>query len=61
DGIRCETFMRQQYMQHGDAMVWLLMSTTIQMVLRMYTTNIRHGLLGLPATNMMMCNMGLGQ
>lgn len=25
--------MRQQYMQHGDAMVWLLMSTTIQMVL----------------------------
>lgn len=25
--------MRQQYMQYGDAMVWLLMSTTIHMVL----------------------------
>ena len=26
-------WMRQQYMRYGDAMVWLLMSTTIHMVL----------------------------
>lgn len=60
--------MRQQYMQHGDAMVWLLMPL---MNIREWqprsnwfdgcTTTFVHGLLGLPATNMMMCNMGLGQ